>query len=424
MILNSKRFQKLYEKAKLVQQSKNLITDNTHEIEKIVEDYHIYQIELELQNEELQNTVVKLETEKERYINLYNLIPFGYFVLDENGYIVEVNELGASLLGFTKKKIIGQPLSRYIVPKYNHVYVDFLSQALTSQNRNEIEVELYRKHRSVCLVTLEMKRVETIADKKNCLLLFAKEAAEKKQSLRHLDKNRQTLALTEKNTLLNEFTETILHELNHPFAVITNYLSGSIRRLKEDNHKKDEVINALQKASHQFDRITEIIFRMKNLNLKNKVIAENTNINDLINDTLRILHLETTGTNINVLFYPLTVVNSFFVDKIHLQQIIINLTRNAIEAMRDHDTSNPKLVIEANLISEDKIEISLTDNGPGIANEHLHMLFSPYFTTKPYGIGLGLIIAKKLIEAHGGELNVLSDKNGTCFKFTLMSIKH
>ncbi len=107
-------------------------------------------------------------------------------------------------------------------------------------------------------------------------------------------------------------------------------------------------------------------------------------------------------------------------DKLHIQQVILNLARNSIEAMRDANTKEPKLFIEVRLVNNNVIEITILDNGPGFEQALAHKLFEPHFTTKTYAMGLGLSVSRTIVEKHGGQLTAqVNASGGAYFQMTL-----
>lgn len=425
MIHKKKKFSQLYERAKEVQ--RNSFPANQaisyDEIYKIIDDYQLYQIELELQNDELQRAILSYEEEHARYTDLYDFIPFGYFTLNQQGAIVEANEMGANLLGIKKSHLINKNLSRYVAPNFQHLYMAHLQDAFDSYLLKSCEIKLLRKNGPLFFAQLDTKAVVNPITKKSYLITFVKDITDRKQQEHYLFEYQQKVASVERDNSMGEFAEIITHELNHPLAVIANYLHGCIRRLESEQFQPRDIINALRQAANQSHRVTEIILRMKNFTCKGTMNFEVVNINDLINESISLLNYEASPTfPVRIVYYPINKPAPLKLDKIHIEQVIINLARNAIEAMRDASVSDPSLIIEAIYSKTDQIEISISDNGPGILEENLHKLFNPYFTTKTYGVGLGLAVSKKIIEAHGGSFTVESlATKGTCFKFTLLT---
>ena len=170
----------------------------------------------------------------------------------------------------------------------------------------------------------------------------------------------------------------------------------------------------------QLSRMSDYILHMKNFRYKGNDDRQATCIDEMINGAIDLIKTEISELPVNIRYRKNKNTPQVMVDKLYIQQVIMSLARNAIEAIRDADIEDPKVTIEVNQLSEQQVEISILDNGPGFATHEAHKLFDPNFTTKPYGMGLGLTVSRSIIESHGGNLSAdLNPTYGACFKFTL-----
>lgn len=231
------------------------------------------------------------------------------------------------------------------------------------------------------------------------------------------------MASIDKMRSMNEKIYSIAHNQNHSLAVIDNYIYGCIHRMESEKYNPDELLKILKKVAHQSRMLANIILEMKNLASKTIFRYESFNINSIIQETLSLINYEMLGLSVTVHYEPTDTLPSVKLDKIHIQQAILNLARNSIEAMRDANINEPKLLIELRL-TNNMIEITLLDNGPGFELEIAHKLFEPHFTTKPYAIGLGLSVSRSIVEKHGGHLTGQNNfSGGACFQLTLPCVE-
>lgn len=252
------------------------------------------------------------------------------------------------------------------------------------------------------------------------ILSFVTDITDQKKSEFLTHNYRSKIASSEKNNIMDELLNKVVQELNQPIGVINNYIQGVIRRLENGKCDDTSILDVLRKTIQQCYRASDIILRVKNFNYRGEFKFELTSINALIQDTITLINYE-------IIDYPVTIYNrsrvgnlQVKVDKIHIQQVLLNLVRNAIEAMKDAESESPKLIIEASKISSKFIEICVIDNGPAFDKKDIHQLMDPNFTTKSYGVGLGLAICRRIIETHQGKLSIeLNPTTGACFKFTL-----
>jgi C4-dicarboxylate-specific signal transduction histidine kinase len=218
----------------------------------------------------------------------------------------------------------------------------------------------------------------------------------------------------------HELLTTMINEINHPLAILGNYIHGCILRLRNEPHNIDEISHAMKQSAHQLKRISEINLNMKNFIHEEKLTHESVCIDTMITETIQLLYEEFNEYKLNVRYTKNKNVNCLHIHKYSIQQVILNLARNAIEAMQDAKTEDPKLTIEVNSSSKNFVEISVTDNGPGFSIQDKHKLFNLNFTTKSYGVGLGLAISRKIIELNGGAICIDSNSHyGACVIFSL-----
>lgn len=377
----------------------------------------LHQTELEKQNECMQVANHEVTLANEKYHQLYYTAPVGLFSLNEKGLIIDVNHTGATLLGVAKEKLINQCFSRYIAPESNSFYSNHHQQILKTGKEETCEIKLLKRNGPIFYAYLISQLIPS--DNKKEILNIVVDITDKKNKEHYLEEQYE-LQVAEKTSTMNTMLTSIVHELNHPLAVITNFIQGAIRRLESGDYEINQILQALKKAVQQSDRAADIILRMKNFNNHGTIKREELNINNLLKETVELIQYETYGFPVTVLLRPCSNNIQIRADKAQLQQVLINLARNAIEAMKDAGTTSPKLAIECAQIATDFIEISVVDNGPGFDKEDSHKLIAPGFTTKSYGIGLGLAMSRKMIETHGGKLSIeLNPTDGACFKFTL-----
>jgi two-component system sensor kinase FixL len=204
-------------------------------------------------------------------------------------------------------------------------------------------------------------------------------------------------------------------------SVIFNYIQGCIRRIENGNVTMEELATALKQAAKQSMRASEVILRLKNFKHNGLLNRELVCIDEMLQEVIISIEHEIANSPVEI-SYRSCKFPPINIDKTHIQQVIFNLARNAIEAMRDSNVASPHLIIETNQPRKNEIQIKVMDNGPGIAEDSLLALFDPHFTTKSYGVGLGLSVSQSIVRAHGGE--IVAENNffgGACFSFSLLN---
>lgn len=220
---------------------------------------------------------------------------------------------------------------------------------------------------------------------------------------------------------MGEIATTITNELANPLASINNHINDCIHYLENDVQVKELIIAAMRKALENVELAGEIIHRMKDFFRKGELHYETLTISEVITEAIKLIQYEVIHDS------PITFVidlpdNSLYVeaDKIHIIQVVLNLIHNGIEAMREVKTKNPIITIRSNLKNLHTLVLSIEDNGPGIDVNTKELIFTPFYTTKSDGMGMGLAISHTIIEAHGGQLNVYNlPEGGASFQVTL-----
>jgi C4-dicarboxylate-specific signal transduction histidine kinase len=220
---------------------------------------------------------------------------------------------------------------------------------------------------------------------------------------------------------LGELTASIAHEVNQPLAAIANNASACLSWLKGNNMEEARTSAEMIRADGH--RAGEIIGRIRALVKKAPPQKDWLDVNETIREVIALTRSELQRNGIaletrlsdNVHYVPLV-----FADRIQLQQVILNLIMNAVEAMSEITEGSRDLLIRTGADESGAIVVAVRDSGPGLKPEDLHRLFTPFYTTKPQGMGMGLAICRSIIEAHGGRLWATANLDrGATFQFTL-----
>lgn len=216
-----------------------------------------------------------------------------------------------------------------------------------------------------------------------------------------------------------ESASSLSHEISQPILALNSYLLGSILRLKQEGKDSNEFIDVLQKALEQVELINTIIKRMRRFVTHGELHFERVNLALLAKQSVVLskFYSNFSGT---VQYEVDEHLNEVYLDRNQMRQVFLNLINNAFEAMVDAQIKNPILLIKIKSIDSDVL-VTITDNGPGVAQNVLDNLLASCYSTKEYGLGLGLSICRKIIEAHGGSFTIEKNTSdvGTVCSFRL-----
>ena len=217
---------------------------------------------------------------------------------------------------------------------------------------------------------------------------------------------------------MGEMASEIAHELNQPLAAISIYSDACKRIIQSNQLDQELIINTLDDISEQAERAGQIIRHIRSLVSKKELMLTHTNVSELIKSAMELLKVELRSHNVKLSLNFVDDISSAYLDKILIEQVIINLSRNAIDAMDAMASGSRFLEIEVTETNTKELQVCIKDTGIGFTKEQVSTMFQPFNTTKSDGMGLGLVICKSIIDAHHGRLWVDSKyDNGTMFCF-------
>jgi two-component system, LuxR family, sensor kinase FixL len=250
---------------------------------------------------------------------------------------------------------------------------------------------------------------------------FVRDLTEHQKTEARLQELQSELVQISRLTAMGEMASTLAHELNQPLAAITNYLRGS-RRLLESGGDADRgrIRDAVDKAADQALRAGQIIRRLRDFVARGESERRVESLNKIIEEAsaLALVGAKERGIRVRFQFDPR--IDLVLADRVQIQQVLLNLMRNAIDAMQD--SARRDLTIATAAVEDGDALVRVADSGPGVAAEIAGQLFQPFITTKPQGMGVGLSISRTIVEAHSGRIWV--DQNpggGAVFCFTLQT---
>lgn len=247
-----------------------------------------------------------------------------------------------------------------------------------------------------------------------------REAAERRRAEAEVRERQAELAHVHRLNTMGEMASGFAHELNQPLAAIVNYAKGTVRRLRQDAMAPDEILPVLEQVAAQAERAAAIIRRIRAFIRKEEPRHAALDLNKAIRDTIDLMTAEADRQGVRLALDLAESLPMVSADVIQLEQVIVNLVRNAIEAMADASTPARRVTLSTTRAASGAVEVTVADTGPGLPEMGRDRLFDPFFTTKVDGLGLGLSISQSIVEAHGGRLTAETGGGvGAVFRFTL-----
>jgi two-component system, LuxR family, sensor kinase FixL len=245
-----------------------------------------------------------------------------------------------------------------------------------------------------------------------------------KQAEEALQEAQASLAHVTRVTTLGELTASIAHEVNQPLAAIVTNGDAGLRWLNREVPQLDEVRSAIERMIDSAKHASEVIARLRALSRKSTSEKIRLDINEVVNEVLALIRREISVHQVWVRLDLASSLPSVFGDRVQLQQVIMNLLVNGIQAMALVDDRPRELLIRSRVHNSEQVLVEVRDSGIGIDTENAGRLFNPFFTTKADGMGMGLSICRSIIEAHGGRIWASPNAGpGTIFQFTLPALR-
>ena len=368
-----------------------------------------------------QETARNLRTREAHLRSVLDTVPDATVVIDDHGIIQSFNAAAERLFGHAEAAVVGQNVSMLMPTPFRGEHNGYIARYLATGEKRIIGIDRVvtgqRKDGSTFPMKLEVGEVRS--GERRFFTGFIRDLTERQATERQLEELQSELARLSRLTAMGEMASTIAHEINQPLSAIANYLQGCGRLIDGIEHPNARKIHdALAETTHQTLRAGQIIRQLREFVARGETEKRLENINKLVEEASALALVGAKEQGVKTIFRFDTRVSPVLVEKVQIQQVLLNLIRNAIEAMQG--CPRKELVVETVLLDHGMVEVRVADTGSGLAEEITPRLFQPFVTTKPAGMGVGLSISKRIIEAHGGEMWAEPNPGGgTLFHFTL-----
>ena len=356
--------------------------------------------------------------------SILDTVPDAMIVIDERGIIRSFSLAAERLFGYAAADALGKNIKLLMPSPYRENHDGYIDRYLRTGEKRIIGIGrvVVGERRDGSTFPMELAVGEMRSSNQRFFTGFIRDLTKRQQTEARLQELQSELVHMSRLTAMGEMASALAHELNQPLSAIANYLKGS-RRLLENRVDDQSALlrDAMDKAADQALRAGEVIRRLRDFVARGESERTVESVKKLIEEAsaLALVGAKDQGVRVRFQFDP--AVDRVLADKVQIQQVLLNLLRNAIEAME----GSPKreLVISAAPADDHMIAISVADTGCGIAPEMTTQLFQPFMTTKRHGLGVGLSISRTIVEAHGGLIGAEPNPGGgTIFRFTLRAV--
>ena len=363
-----------------------------------------------------------LEAAEARLRSILQTVPDAMIIIDERGRIESLSTTAERLFGYDADEACGRNVSLLMPSPYREQHDAYIERYLTTGERRIIGIGRIvvgqRKDGTTFPMHLTVGELRT--GDRHHFTGFIRDLTDQQLTEDRLKELQSEVTHMSRFTALGEMASTLAHEINQPLTAISNYLKGSRRLLERmEGENVDMLRDAVSKAADQALRAGQIIRRLREFVARGESERRIESLPKLIEDASTLALVGAREHGIAVTFRLDPGADLVLADRIQIQQVLVNLMRNAIDVMSEGGEIR-RLDIATVAGPDDQVEVTVADTGSGLAPEVARQLFQPFVTTKRKGMGLGLSICRTIVEAHGGKIWVESPADGgTIFHFTL-----
>ncbi|MBN1236966.1 MAG: PAS domain S-box protein [Gammaproteobacteria bacterium] len=374
----------------------------------------------------------------QRYADLFTFAPIGYVVLGQDSRVDDANRAAAEALGWPRSWIVGQLFSRWIVGSDLGRFLDFLHDACRSEKVVSGEFRIEDRHgrlRDVRFDAAAMMVRETHdedaedsdrppAPARRCQLAIVdmKRGAPAASDTNAL---RDELAHVARLNACGEMATALAHELSQPLGAIALYCNASVRTIREGKADPERLAASLEKAADAAMHASCTIRGLRSFLSKSDSSVELLPLNDVIRDGAQMAAAYAKKRRTRIELRLDDTLPTVRANRTHLQQVLLNLLQNSIDAMQDLEPERRRVVITSDRFDTFTVRVTVADFGPGMTETQRRRAFEPFYTTKKNGMGVGLPISRMIIESYGGRLWAPRGvRRGATLSFTLPAHEH
>jgi two-component system, LuxR family, sensor kinase FixL len=356
-----------------------------------------------------------------RLRSILDTVPDAIVVIDAQGMIQSFSPAAERLFGFQSAEVVGRNVKILMPTPYREAHDGYLDRYLRTSERRIIGIGrvVVGLRKSGETFPMELQVGEFAFAGSRYFTGFVRDLTERQEAERRIQDLQAELLHASRLSVMGQMASTMAHELNQPLTAVMNYLEAGRQLIATGVGGPERVSEMMEKAIAQAQRAGEVIRRLRGFVSKGETERRVQSLNQLVEEALALALVGARQRGVRASLKLEQSLPLVLVDPVQIQQVVLNLVRNAVEAMEE--VERRELVIGTRAVTDQEMaEVVVADSGPGIAPELADRLFQPFVTTKKTGMGLGLSICREIVEAHHGRLTAApGSSGGTVFRLTL-----
>ena len=369
----------------------------------------------------LQEGLLALQISERRWQGFYENTAVGIALVDPDGKVMKANPALQKMLGYQAHEMPGVSLIDITVESERAMTRQHVDNLVEGKLESYQLLKRYERRDGSCLwATVTASMIPAVDQEGPRVAVIVEDVTARKDAEDALARTQADLARVSRLTTMGELVASIAHEVNQPLSAIVTNSHAALRWLERETPDYQEVVAALNRVHRDAVHAGHVIARIRNFLKKRGLKREAVDARTMIDSLIPMLQrtLAETGTTLDIRIpddlHPL------MADQVQLQQVLLNLLVNAIDAMRPHDDRSHAITLEVEPDPDRGILFRVRDSGPGVPPDRIPLIFDAFFSTKSDGLGMGLAISKSIVESHGGELWLESSSPaGACFAFSI-----
>jgi two-component system sensor kinase FixL len=368
--------------------------------------------------------VADLRAREAHLQSVLDTVPDASIVIDERGIIGSFSAAAERQFGWKAAEVVGRNVSLLMPSPYREAHDGYLARYLQTGERKIIGLGrvVVGERRDGSTFPMELAVGEMRSGDRRLFTGFVRDLTQSHLAERRLADLQAELAHVGRVSAMGEMASALAHELNQPLSAAASYVQGSQRLVRNTPVDVDSIAEGLAQADEQLLRAGDIIRRLRDFVTNGETTRAFENVPQMLEEAGALAMVGAKEQGVHLRFDIPRDIPKVLADKVQIQQVLLNLTRNAIEAMAE--APRRELLVSAKAAPGGMVEIAVADTGPGISPQISARLFQPFTTTKEQGMGVGLSICRTIVEAHGGRIWAEPNpEGGAVMRFALRSAK-